>query len=323
MKIFYKGNDISYLVKKITWSGSRLQVVRKLVFDYVQDDRDALIPILTINNGETIYAYDEENNLVFRGNVFDIERNRQNSNVKITAYDNLFILSKSKTTRKFVNITAEDITSSICKELGVKVGNLEKTNTPISFIASRKSGYQIIMMAYTEASKKTNEKYHPVMNGDQLDVIKKGSLIEDYVADSTKNMTQSSYRESIENMINQIMVTDEQGNITEYKRKDDWIKKYSMIQDVYKIDKNKDTNTEIEALFKGPERSGSLTLIGDYRVKSSYSIEIKDSLNAGKFWIKTDTHIFENGNHTMKIELEFENLMNEEKAEKEKQKVGD
>lgn len=51
MKIFYKGKDISTLVKKVTWSGSRLQVARKLVFDYVQDDRDPNIPVLTINNG--------------------------------------------------------------------------------------------------------------------------------------------------------------------------------------------------------------------------------------------------------------------------------
>ena len=59
MKIFHKGKDISTLVKKITWSGSRMQVARKLVFDYVQDDRDTLIPVLEINNGETIFGYDE------------------------------------------------------------------------------------------------------------------------------------------------------------------------------------------------------------------------------------------------------------------------
>lgn len=83
----------------------------------------------------------------------------------------------------------------------------------INFIAERKTGYQIIMMAYTEASKITKEKYHPIMNKDALDVILKGTLIEDVVLDSTKNMINSIYKESIENMINQIMVTDEQGNV--------------------------------------------------------------------------------------------------------------
>ena len=69
------------------------------------------------------------------------------------------------------------------------------------------------MMAYTEASKKTGEKYHPVMNNDQLDVILKGTLIEGYIADSSSNMTQSTYKESIENMVNQVMITDQQGNM--------------------------------------------------------------------------------------------------------------
>ena len=46
MKIFHKDKDISALVKKITWSGSRMQVARKLVFDYVQDDRDPNVRFL-------------------------------------------------------------------------------------------------------------------------------------------------------------------------------------------------------------------------------------------------------------------------------------
>ena len=64
MKIFHKGKDISTLVKKITWSGSRMQVARKLVFDYVQDDRDPNVPVLVINNGETVFGYDEELSLI-------------------------------------------------------------------------------------------------------------------------------------------------------------------------------------------------------------------------------------------------------------------
>ena len=40
----------------------------------------------------------------------------------------------------------------------------------------------------------------------------------------------------------------------------------------------------------------------------------------GKFWVKSDTHTFTDGKHEMKLELEFENIMNEEKAEKKKEK---
>lgn len=318
MKIFHKNKDISNLLIKCTWSGSRMQVARKLVFEYAQEDRDPNVPVVVISCGETVYGYDDENNLVFRGNVYAVDKNRTRSTIQITAYDNLFILSKSKTTRKFTNMLPEDITASICRELGVKAGDFAKTGTPVSFIADRKTGYQIIMMAYTEASKKTGEKYHPIMNGDQLDVILKGTLIEDYTADSTRNMTSSTYKESIENMVNQILVTDEQGNTADVMRNQEWIDKYSMIQDVYKTDPNKDTKTEAQAMMKGPDRSGSITVLGDYRVKSSYSIEVKDALWKGKFYVKSDSHSFTDGLHEMKLELEFENIMNEEKAEQAK-----
>jgi len=101
-----------------------------------------------------------------------------------------------------------------------------------------------------------------------------------------------------------------------------------MIQAVYKEGKNKNTQEEVKDIFKGPERSGVIDCLGDYDALSSYSIEIKDVITqlSGQFWIKSDTHKFENGQHTMKLEIEFENLMTKEKVdhsleEKEKKRL--
>jgi hypothetical protein len=320
MKIKIMQTDISHLLTTCTWSGSRLNVARKIEYSFIQDDRDANIPVIDVDNGYTCYGYDDEGNLVFEGNIYSIERDRAKSLVHITAFDHLYVLAKSKTTRKFDNITPEDVTRQVCAELGVLVGDVAETRTAVSFIANAKTGYQIIQGAYTEAAKVTGKKYHPIMNGAKLDVIEKGSLIEDYTADSAVNMEDSVYKESIENLINQVLVVDEEGNRIDYVRNDEHIKKYSMFQDVYKQDPNKDTQTEAKALLQKPERLGYITVIGDYRVKSSYSIIVKDNLFKGQFWVKSDTHTFTDGKHEMKLELEFENLMNEEKAEKEDNK---
>lgn len=322
MIIKHRGKDITQLVHKVTWSGSRTAVARKLVFQYVQDVRDPNLPVYPIDDGETVHGYDEDGNEVFIGNVYDIEKDVKSSLVTVTAFDHLFILAKSRTTKKFVNMTPEDITTAVCKELGVAVGELAQTRTPVSFIATRKTGYQIIMMAYTEAAKKLNKdkeekdkvRYHPVMNGSKLDIITKGTLIEGYEANGLTNLLDSCYKESIEQMVNQILITDEQGNQTGYYKDDDLIKKYSMIQDVYKSDPKKDTQAEVKALIKKPERSAALDCLGDYRVKAPYSIKVKELLlQPGQFWIKSDVHTFENGTHMMKLELEFENIANEEK----------
>ena len=316
MIIKHKGKDITRLVNRIEWSGSRLQAARCLSFDMLQDGRDPNLPNHPIDNGETIYGYDEENNLQFQGNVFRVEKDVQASKVSIRAFDNLYILSKSKTTRKFTDMKAEDITKAVCAEMGVKTGEIIATGEPISFIATRKSGYQIILMAYTEAAKKTKKKYAPIMNGDKLDVIEKGTLIENYEANGYNNVLNGRYSESIEEMVNKVMVTDQNGNITGYQSKDDQIKKYSMIQDVYKSSPNANAQQEVEAMFKGPDRAGVVECLGDYRVKAPYSIQIQEQLFKGQFWIKSDTHTFERGIHTMKLEIEFENLMTEEEADK-------
>ena len=143
--------DITHLVNSATWSGSRIQAARKLEFAYTQEPRDPNFPAYAMGIGETVKAYSEDGELQFVGNIYATERKTSASAITVTCYDNLFVLSKSKTTRKFTNMTAEDITKAVCKEMGIKVGNLAETNEKMTFIANNKSGYQIIVMAYTEA----------------------------------------------------------------------------------------------------------------------------------------------------------------------------
>lgn len=308
-------DDITRLVEKSDWSGSRLQAARRLQFVMVQDYRDPNIPNHPVDNGDTIYGYDEEGKLRFQGTVFKIEKDVQASQVTVLAYDILFILNRSKTTRKFTDISPEDITSSVCSELGVKVGSLAKTGAKVSFIAVRKSGYQIILMAYTEASKQNGKKYAAIMNGDKLDVVEKGTLVEGYTASGYTNVLNERYSESIENEVNQVMITDAEGNATGYKTKDDEVAKYGMVQEVYKTNPKAKAQQEIESLLHGPDREGVLDMLGDYRIVAPYSIAVQEQYFKGQFWIKSDSHHFEGGMHTMKLELEFENIMTEDKVE--------
>lgn len=318
MKVAISNQDVSQLLTECTWSGDKTQAARKLEFTIVQDDRDELVPVVNVDSGYTVYGGDDDGNLIFVGNIYKLEKDRAKSTVKVTAFDHLFVLNKSKTTKKYKDALPEDIAVEVCNEMGVKVGNIAKTGEQVSFIANSKTGYQIIMGAYTEAHKKNEKQYQCLMNGDSLNVIEKGTLIEGFSLDSASNMMDSIYRESIENIINRVMVVDDTGNGTEFIDDEESIGKYSMFQTVYKEDKEKDTQTEAKDLFKKPEREGSVTVFGDYKVISGYSVVIKDTLFTGQFWVKSDTHTFKDGIHEMKLLLEFENLMAEEKVEQEK-----
>lgn len=312
--------DITPLLTSCTWSGDRTQAARKLDFTFIQDDRDSLIPAVDYSCGYTVHGFDDDGNLRFVGNIYQVERDRAKSEVHCVAYDNCFVLNRSKSTKKFTDALPEEIAAQMCKEMGVLPGNIAKTGEKVSFIANSKTGYQIILSAYTEAHKKNKKLYQVLMNADKLDVIEKGTLIENFDLDSAKNMTESIYRESIEQLINQVQVVDDKGNGLEYIKDEESIQKHSVFSTIYKQDPNKDTKKEAEALLTKPKREGNVVALGNYDVVSSYSIKIKDFLFTGQFWIKSDTHTFKDGLHEMKLKLEFENIMTEEKAETEKPK---
>lgn len=314
--------DISRLVRAVTWSGSRINVARKLEVDFTQDDRDPQCPVINFDNGYTVIATDENGNSFFEGNIYRYKRSRAESNVHFICFDHLHVMKVSSMTKEYKNALPEDIAREMCQQLGVMAGDIAATGVPVSFLANNKSGYQIIMMAYSEANKKNEKLYQPIMNGAKLDVIEKGTLIENLMLDSRINMSDSEYEESIEKLINQVALSDEQGNIISYESQSESIQKYSMFQTVLKTDPNKDMKKEVEAIFKNHkvERSGYITAIGDYRAISSYSIQVTDGLFNGQFWIKQDTHTFKEGCHEMKLELEFENEMNIEEAPQKKEK---
>lgn len=309
MKVAISTQDISMLVKSCTWSGDTSQAARKLEVEFVADDRDPLLPIVDIDNGMTCYGGDDEGNVVFVGNIYSYERDRKNSTVKFTALDNLFVLNRSKTSRKYTDALPESITKEVCGEMGILTGSIVETGEYVSFIANAKTGFQIIKQAYDEASKKNGKKYQCFMNRNKLDVIEQGTLIE-FELDSAKNMTESIYKESIQELVNRVMIVDEAGNPTgEFISDDESIGKYSMFQALYRTNREKDTTTEAKSLLTAPKREGIVTALGNYTAVSGYSITVRDSLFQGKFFIRSDCHSFKPGYYEMKLTLEFTELI--------------
>ena len=318
MKIAIMGKDATHLITEATWSGDKTQAARKLEITMIQDDRDRRVPAWDLDVGYTVQGFTEQDQLVFEGNIYELERDRAKSTVKMTCFDHLYVLNRSKTTRKFKDALPEEIAVQICGEMGVQTGNIAQTGTPVSFIANAKTGYQIILGAYTEAHKKNEKVYQLVMNGAKLDVIEKGTLI-DFKLDSARNMDGSVYKESITELVNRVLIVDDKGNqVGETIDDSESQEKYSRFQTIYKQQKDKDTQTEAKALLTKPKREGHITALGDYTCVTGFSVTIKDGNFNGKFWIKSDNHTFRDNFHEMKLQLEFENLMQEEKVETER-----
>lgn len=157
------------------------------------------------------------------------------------------------------------------------------------------------------------------MRGDELCVIRKGELVP-FIADSTVNLTDSIYKASIEQLVNAVKIISKDGeNIVGWQADEESMSRYSMVQEVYKEQDGRDSQVEARALLNKPEYEGTIVIVpADFSLVSGYSLIVKDSNFNGKFWIKQDSHSFNNGIHTAKLTLQFENIMDTVEVQHEK-----
>ena len=60
-----------------------------------------------------------------------------------------------------------------------------------------------------------------------------------------------------------------------------------------------------KAKIKGIKMESSISAIGNMQCISGYSVVIEEEQLKGVFFIKSDTHTFENNTHTMELNLEY------------------
>lgn len=309
LQVFVGAKDISQLVQSLTWSGDIGQAARKVEFGYVQGDNIQKVNIALGNQIKVLV----ENKEIFRGYVFYKEIDTESDTVRITAYDGLIYLLKNKATYNFKNITAEAITRKVAQDFGIQVGSLASATLRQKLIVEGETLYDIIMKAYTNESKYTGKKYMPLFREGKLNIIEKGKTIVSYVLSSAENISNVTYSESLENMINRVKIYDENGKYIGKVENSEWIKSYGILQDVYTKEKDKNAYTVAKNMLKGVEKSLNIKALGNIECITGMAVKVKDKAIGltGLFYIDSDTHTFENGQHMMDLTLNFQNIMDE------------
>ncbi|HHV75533.1 MAG TPA: hypothetical protein GXX41_13045 [Thermoanaerobacterium sp.] len=321
MKILLISNnstlDISQLVTSIVWSGDYQQAARKLEINIAASPTDYYLPKVNITLGNMLKLLTDDGIELFQGYVFYRGKSISSNDLKITAYDGLIYLTKSKGTYNFKNITAEAITRKVAGDFNIPVGTLASTGIVQSFIADSQTIYDIIMQAYTGASKQNGKKYMPIMQQGKLNIIEKGKTVVNYVLSPDGNIQDATYSESIENMIDRVKIYDENKNLIGTVENADWIKLYGVLQDVYAKEKDKDAQTVAKNMLKGVEQTASLSgVLGNTDCITGNAVQVKEPYTGlvGLFYIDTDTHTWQNGQYTMDLGLSFQNVMDEKEA---------
>ncbi|RTE05486.1 XkdQ/YqbQ family protein [Paenibacillus whitsoniae] len=312
--------DLTNLFLRVAWGGDYREAARKMEVELVASATDRNVESVVIDLASMILLYGDDGSELFRGYVFKKSKSITGNALTLTVYDGLIYLIKSKFSRMYYGVTAEHVASSVCSELGVAVGSLAATGIPQSFPHLEKTGYEAIMTAYTTAGKQNGRIYMPRMQQGNLNVIEKGATIAKRVNLETEHITDSTYTEDIENMINSVQITGENGVRFGTLSNSEWVTTYGLLQTTYRKEEGKDAQTMARALMQDLSRECSVELIGGvdtYDLLAGNAVIIKEAYTGlnGLFFIDADTHTFQNGNHLISLTLNFQNVMDEKEAD--------
>ena len=313
-----QNKEFTQYVTTCTWAGSMEEAGRSITFSiaYTTAAKDKAFVNFKIELGEEIQLkyYDKEKNefLIFSGIVFLKNRNSESYTMEFKAYDRLIYLAKSEVQMKFSQVPVADVVKNVCAALGVTVGKLhEDLNVICDFIADGMTGTEAIQRGLETCRAWYGYRYKMVMlddNGTQkLNVVRADGqdAVEGFKITDITNLTNAQHGTSIEDMVNQVAIVNDNGTITGYVKLEKEIKKYGLLQKVYKYNSKQNTENAAKLLLQKEKEHSSLTANGNIQCISGFVVEIEEEQIKGKFMIMSDSHRIEKNNHTMDLTLDY------------------
>lgn len=218
----------------------------------------------------------------------------------------------AKATYNFKGKTAEKITRVVCEDLKIPVGSLAKTGHSQKLIVKDKTIYDIIMSAYTQAHQVNKKLYMVRASKGKLNVVEYGATVCTYELDENTNITESAFKETLENMVNKVRIYDGDGKqigvVQNTKNQ-----KYGIFQETYTKEKDKNATTTAKSKLHGIDKTATIKALGKNMMAAitGNGVAVVDKATGlkGLFWITGDTHVWEKGVHTMTLTLEFKKAM--------------
>lgn len=312
--------DITQIVTKVTWSGDINACSRKLEFSTISSATDKNIPNFDIPLSSLVVLYEDGKEL-FRGFIFDRGKDSSKTAKDYLAFDYAQKLNNIKVSYNIKDKTASEIMNMALKDYGFRIGKVASANTKIKKVFIKNTLYEMIQTAYTEQSKKDNKKYMIYADKNTINSMEKGITKLQVAFKEGENVISSTFKESVSNMVNKVIIVDENGNKKSEVRDDDMLKIHGLFQEVYKIEEGKDSNLEAKNMLKGVAKTCSLSGFGDTSCRVGYGVEVKDTHTGltGLFYIDSDTHTWEGKTYKIDLGLNFVNIMHEVAAGEDEQ----
>jgi len=309
--------DITTLTGKISWSGDYQQCVRTLEFTMLSSATDSRVPVVACQMGNAVVFY-VDGELRFSGFVVRRQKGTGDSVITVTCYDRGIYLKKNKASYTFDGQTPEAITKKLCADFGIPVGALAITGVPVTRNFFGSGLYDIIQTAYTLAAETTGEKYYQVFRGESLCVAQKTVGTDTLVIEGGANLMDASTTESIENLINQVVIYDTDNNYVTAVQDSAAIESFGLLQSYLKQSSDDDKLKQAQKLIDDNGVSQKITIqnLGNIRCVTGGMVIVREPYTGvyGLFYIDSDIHTWKNGQYYNKLTVNFKNIMDEKEA---------
>jgi hypothetical protein len=309
LKLIVGGHDITPYVGNLSWQNTLDELATTMNFEVAKSDT-RYINTYTPRLGDIVNMYTDIE--IFRGIVLAVDDGSETVN-KYTVCDFGWYLNKSAETYQFNKMNAYKAITKICTDFNIPIDSIPVLDTEITQIYIDKVLSDIIRDILTQCGGSYNFDVTP----QGLRIYKLGSLYaypEFRITPNTKLLYSASLRGnvshsmSIEDMKNSVKVITEKDSVYTVQtvlKDNDSIYKYGFLQEVLKIDSEKE-NAAVAAKEKLAELS---------KASESFSFEIIEALDsytgAGSiitvddvnFLIEGSSHSIVNGVHYNKLDL--------------------
>lgn len=283
----------------INWSGDYKQAARTLTFDYLAVEKSC-------HAGDKVTLFDDDGSILFVGQVYNCDYNSTARTFSVVCYDLLNNLLRSKAVGRFEG-TAGMICSRICSQFNL-ISTISAGATLQEIITTGDYTYYDVMAKAIKKAIGTDEVFNiRVKNGVNVVLDRPGSAPVHSLSNFT-NIGESAFGESIEKMVNRIVVSDVDGEVVETRQNALDIARYGLFQEV---EREKDTEEDDlnEKELHGIDYTAELrNCIGNTKCITGNTVAVTEPRSGfvGNFFIITDSHTWEDGKHIMNLGLQYE-----------------
>lgn len=304
--------DVTGLATAVQWSGDYRQCSRTLELSLIASPNDPALPEVDCAVGSAVTM--RTGGAEFSGFVVSRTKSTQGGTINLVCYDRGFYLKKIELSRKLTAVLPEDVTRELCAAYSIETGALAATGVRVTRNFPGANLWDIIRTAYVLASEQKKVKYHIGFEGARLCARAKTANGETPVIEGTSVLMDATTTESVENMVNSVLVVDEAGKTVQALRSEENVALYGLMQRVVREDEEGKAQELLDE--NGFDQKITVNTLGDARFTAGSCVIIREPYTglAGLFWIDSDAHEWSKGVHKTHLSVTFQAMMDENKA---------